>query len=58
LVILEKLQARFSCDTLNIGVIGIMRQGKSTLLQSLTGLGNNVIPAQSGGACTAEGNQQ
>ena len=53
LAVLEKLQARFSRETLNIGVIGIMRQGKSTLLQSLTGLGNNVIPAQSGGACTA-----
>ena len=33
LAVLEKLQARFSRDTLNIGVIGIMRQGKSTLLQ-------------------------
>ena len=53
LVVLEKLQTRFSRNTLNIGVIGMMRQGKSTLLQSLTGLGNNVIPAKSGGVCTA-----
>jgi hypothetical protein len=53
LVVLEKLRARFSRGTLNIGVIGMMRQGKSTLLQSLTGLDNNVIPAKSGGVCTA-----
>ncbi|MCT7952858.1 dynamin family protein [Ancylothrix sp. C2] len=50
---LGKLKARFSRDTLNIGVVGRMRQGKSTLLQSLTGLGDDVIPARSGGACTA-----
>ncbi len=53
LVVLEKLRARFSRGTLNIGVIGMMRQGKSTLLQSLTGLGNDIIPAKSGGVCTA-----
>ena len=53
LVVLEKLRARFSRGTLNIGVIGMMRQGKSTLLQSLTGLDNDIIPAKSGGVCTA-----
>ncbi|MEB3189078.1 MAG: dynamin family protein, partial [Snowella sp.] len=53
LVHLEKLEARFARKTLNVGVIGMMRQGKSTLLQSLTGLDNNVIPAKSGGVCTA-----
>lgn len=53
LEVLDKLRGRFSRDTLNIGVVGRMRQGKSTLLQSLSGLDNDVIPAHSGGACTA-----
>ena len=50
---LRRLQGRFSRKTLNIGVIGRMGQGKSTLLQSLTGLKNEVIPALPGKACTA-----
>ncbi|MGL4497627.1 MAG: dynamin family protein, partial [Planktothrix sp.] len=50
---LGRLQGRFSRKTLNIGVIGRMGQGKSTLLQSLTGLNNEVIPALPGKACTA-----
>lgn len=50
---LGRLQKRFSRKTLNIGVIGRMRQGKSTLLQSLTGLKNKVIPARPGKPCTA-----
>ncbi|CAD5978706.1 dynamin family protein [Planktothrix agardhii] len=50
---LGRLRGRFSRKTLNIGVIGRMRQGKSTLLQSLTGLKNEVIPALPGKACTA-----
>lgn len=50
---LHRLQGRFSRQTLNIGVIGRMGQGKSTLLQSLTGLQNEVIPAMQGKACTA-----
>lgn len=50
---LHRLQGRFSRKTLNIGVIGRMGQGKSTLLQSLSGLKNEVIPAMQGKACTA-----
>jgi GTPase Era involved in 16S rRNA processing len=50
---LHPLQKRFSRNTLNIGVIGRMGQGKSTLLQSLTGLEDEVIPSSSGKACTA-----
>ncbi|MCF3576018.1 dynamin family protein [Planktothrix agardhii] len=50
---LGRLQGRFSRKTLNIGVIGRMGQGKSTLLQSLSGLKNEVIPAMQGKACTA-----
>ena len=53
LTTLHRLKARFSRNTLNIGVIGSMGQGKSTLLQSLTGLTNQVIPAFPGKACTA-----
>lgn len=41
---LIKLKTRFSRDTLNIGVIGRARQGKSRLLQSLTGLTKAEIP--------------
>ncbi|MFB2935289.1 dynamin family protein [Aerosakkonemataceae cyanobacterium BLCC-F154] len=53
LAALTKLEARFSRDTLNIGVVGLMGQGKSTLLQSLSGLTDDEIPARKGGACTA-----
>ncbi|GBF81487.1 hypothetical protein [Aphanothece sacrum] len=49
---LNKLKRRFSRDTLNIGVIGRARQGKSRLLQSLTGLSKAEIPDGSGQHCT------
>ncbi len=50
---LEKLRLRLSRDTLNLGVVGLMGQGKSTFLQTISGLTNDVIPALRGGACTA-----
>jgi energy-coupling factor transporter ATP-binding protein EcfA2 len=50
---LEILQKRFSRPTLNIGVVGLMGQGKSTLLKSLSGLTDKEIPAYEGSACTA-----
>lgn len=50
---LSKLRERFSRDTLNIGVVGRMRQGKSRLLQALSGLTNGEIPSLPGEACTA-----
>jgi len=49
---LDKLKIRFSRPTLNIGVIGRARQGKSRLLQSLTGLTKDEIPDGSGQHCT------
>ena len=42
------LKARFSRSTLNIGVSGRARVGKSTLLQSIAGLHDEQIPTGSG----------
>ncbi len=51
---LDNLIRRFSRSTLNIGVIGVMGDGKSTLLQKLSKLNDEVIPTRQGGkACTA-----
>ncbi len=49
---LAKLENRFSRSTLNIGVIGRARQGKSRLLQSLSGLTTDEIPDGDGMHCT------
>ncbi|MFW6054309.1 MAG: hypothetical protein ACOC9D_00280 [Thermodesulfobacteriota bacterium] len=49
---LDKLRSRFSRQTLNIGVVGLARQGKSRLLQSLTGLGPMEIPDGNRTDCT------
>lgn len=49
---LEELKIRFSRDSINISVIGRAGQGKSRLLQSISGLDNAIIPADSGGDCT------
>lgn len=52
LIALGKLQIRFCRDTLNIGVVGRARQGKSRLLQSLTGLTAAEIPDGDRQHCT------
>lgn len=50
--LLEKLLWRCTRSTINIAVVGYARQGKSRLLQSLTGLNHRVIPDGSEGYCT------
>ncbi len=56
------LEARKACedalkrlrrDSINIAVAGKARQGKSQILQMLTGLGDKQIPTGDGGFCTA-----
>ncbi|MDR2438167.1 MAG: dynamin family protein [Planctomycetaceae bacterium] len=49
---LDQLQRRFNRSTLNIGVVGNAGQGKSTLLQKLTGLADEEIPTGAKGDCT------
>ncbi len=49
---LSRLKKRFARNTLNIGVIGRARQGKSRLLQSLSGLTADEIPDGDGMHCT------
>src|SRR4051794_15098818 len=41
---LRVVQARLSRETLNIGVTGQARVGKSTFLQSISGLGDDQVP--------------
>lgn len=48
----DRLEKRFNRDSINISVVGRARQGKSRLLQSISGLSNEVIPASDGGDCT------
>lgn len=47
-----ELRERFSRETINIAVVGGARQGKSKLLQSISGLDDRVIPAFSTSDCT------
>lgn len=49
---LTLLQKRFERESVRIAFIGFERQGKSTFLQSMTGLPNEVIPAYDGTSCT------
>lgn len=43
---------RFERDSLNIATVGKARQGKSTFLQAVSNLGNDIIPAFDAGDCT------
>ena len=49
---IAKLKARFTRQNLNLGVVGMARQGKSRLLRSLTGLSAAEIPDGDKGHCT------
>jgi hypothetical protein len=51
--LLRVLSGRFSRPTINIGVSGKARVGKSTLLQSISGLGDGQIPTGKGLPVTA-----
>ena len=41
---LDHLKNRFDRDTINVGVAGVTHAGKSTLLQAISGLDNDVLP--------------
>ncbi len=49
---LKQLKARFEREAIRVAFIGYERQGKSTFLQSMTGLPNEIIPAYDGTSCT------
>ena len=49
----ETALTRLRRESINIGVAGKARQGKSMILQMLTGLGDKQIPTGDGGFCTA-----
>lgn len=49
----HNVRERFSRETINIGVSGVVRVGKSTVLQSLSGLKDEQIPTGSGLPVTA-----
>jgi len=48
-----RLHARFSRTTINLGVSGQARVGKSQLLQSISGLGDDALPTGTGTPVTA-----
>lgn len=47
------IRARFYRDTVNIGVIGRSKAGKSTLLRTITGLGEDALPTSKDNPTTA-----
>lgn len=49
---LKRLEKRFSRDRIQIALIGRARKGKSTFLQSVSGLKDDVIPTSSFTDCT------
>ncbi|MFJ5218542.1 hypothetical protein ACIP98_27945 [Streptomyces sp. NPDC088354] len=50
--VMEAAASRFRRATLNVGVIGRARQGKSRMIRSLTGLSDREVPTGDGGFCT------
>lgn len=51
--VLQAVKGRMSRDAVNIGVSGQARVGKSSLLQGISGLGDNQVPTGSGVPVTA-----
>jgi hypothetical protein len=51
-LMVSNLIKRFSKDTINIGVAGKARQGKSTILQKISGLSDTEIPTSNELPCT------
>ncbi len=49
---IDEAVERFDRDSLNIATVGRARQGKSTFLQAVGNLGNDIIPAFDAGDCT------
>ncbi|MEY3807492.1 MAG: hypothetical protein RI893_468 [Pseudomonadota bacterium] len=49
---MQQLKIRFTRNTLNLGVVGRARQGKSRLLRSITGLNQAEIPDGNSTHCT------
>ena len=49
---LERLKKRFEREKINISFVGRAGQGKSLVLQKISGLGGTVIPSASGSDCT------
>ena len=49
---LKRLKIRFSRDKINISFVGRAGQGKSLVLQKMSGLGGTVIPSAAGSDCT------
>ena len=49
---LARLKTRFSRKSISLQVFGTAGSGKSTLIQSVTGLDNDVVLASEGGHCT------
>lgn len=48
----ERIEKRLNRDTINIAVVGLARQGKSTFLQQITLLTDEEIPTSDGPPCT------
>lgn len=48
-----QLLKKLSRNTVNVGVVGLMRMGKSTFLQTISGITSHEIPIGDLGACTS-----
>ena len=49
---LERLEKRFSRDRVHLTFVGKAGQGKSLVMQNISGLGKNIIPSADGTDCT------